>query len=314
MFCRIVKTDGGFMEKELIDKLLKLAEDVADVYQKIMVAEVHHQAREVNVYQNQLNFILDFENSLYKRINEHNVEEYKEYLEKICPDITLDILNALFCSLYFSKNLRVYSRLCFLRDSYYMSNETTTKDYIQICAYNFLEKKSLSSSALLFLDSFIKENNPFKEYIRVKYNLIYSFYEAFLVQEDFKEQGKYALYPKQNVLVFYGFQPEAFYVSLSRDASYIIEGICDDIEDRSFEEFESDIDFGEFEKCTLSLVIRVFSFLIQSYEILEYVKTRLSNSIPHVHPKVAFVYQDLLDYLETDFLLKQNSEEEHLSL
>ena len=146
------------------------------------------------------------------------------------------------------------------------------------------------------------------------YNLIYSFYEAFLVQEDFKEQGKYALYPKQNVLVFYGFQPEAFYVSLSRDASYIIEGICDDIEDRSFEEFESDIDFGEFEKCTLSLVIRVFSFLIQSYEILEYVKTRLSNSIPHVHPKVAFVYQDLLDYLETDFLLKQNSEEEHLSL
>lgn len=46
MFCRIVKTDGGFMEKELIDKLLKLAEDVADVYQKIMVAEVHHQARE----------------------------------------------------------------------------------------------------------------------------------------------------------------------------------------------------------------------------------------------------------------------------
>lgn len=84
------------MEKELIDKLLKLAEDVADVYQKIMVAEVHHQAREVNVYQNQLNFILDFENSLYKRINEHNVEEYKEYLEKICPDITLDILNALF--------------------------------------------------------------------------------------------------------------------------------------------------------------------------------------------------------------------------
>ncbi len=141
MFCRIVKTDGGFMEKELIDKLLKLAEDVADVYQKIMVAEVHHQAREVNVYQNQLNFILDFENSLYKRINEHNVEEYKEYLEKICPDITLDILNALFCSLYFSKNLRVYYRLCFLRDSYYMSNETTTKDYIQICAYNFLEKK-----------------------------------------------------------------------------------------------------------------------------------------------------------------------------
>ena len=122
------------------------------------------------------------------------------------------------------------------------------------------------------------------------------------------------MYPKQNVLVFYGFQPEAFYVSLSRDASYIIEGICDDIEDRSFEEFESDIDFGEFEKCTLSLVIRVFSFLIQSYEILEYVKTRLSNSIPHVHPKVAFVYQDLLDYLETDFLLKQNSEDEHLSL
>lgn len=52
--------------------------------------------QENNVYQNQLNFILDFENSLYKRINEHNVEEYKEYLEKICPDITLDILNALF--------------------------------------------------------------------------------------------------------------------------------------------------------------------------------------------------------------------------
>ncbi len=52
--------------------------------------------QENNVYQNQLNFILDFENSLYKRINEHNVEEYKEYLEKICPDITLDILNDLF--------------------------------------------------------------------------------------------------------------------------------------------------------------------------------------------------------------------------
>ncbi len=78
------------MYESLINQLINIATDLSKVYHQIVIAESRSDSSKLKKLKNELIFILNYEDCLYRQINYENFDFFLDLFEHKYPHLMLD--------------------------------------------------------------------------------------------------------------------------------------------------------------------------------------------------------------------------------
>ncbi len=286
------------MDESLINQLINIATDLSKVYNQIVIAESRSDNSKLKKLKNELIFILNYEDCLYRQINYENFDFFLDLFEHKYPHLMLDLSGVLFSELHFSSLHHVYSRLRFMKELQYIYPECSLKEYDCRYSYSYLFNKIIYQSAFILFHYYPRL------FIYIKYNLIYSFYDAFITYQDYQQNKNLSFYPSKSRLDYYELGEEKFYKKLTEDLIMSFNSILQSIEVFDREEINSD-SFDSFNQQSISFVLRMYCYPLIGSKQLKQIQQRLIESSLTVPNKISVIYNYLLEQLPLDQIMKE---------
>ena len=185
------------MEEKILNRAIQIAKTIKKIYLKIKEYQIEGKTNEEQKCLEELKFVLEAENDIYKQISFKDLKKYQRLL--ILKNIELIHFNyddVIFNKTYFESLIRVYNRLVYKSEIDNYCGEFHLEPYQENISYSYFKNKIIKEMLYFLLQNL--NNDIFKE---IKLNLAFTFKD---IENKFlkNEQKEVINFPSENEYAF----------------------------------------------------------------------------------------------------------------